>query len=183
MCRTGKPRLAPTAPAFTLVETVVVVVLIAVLSGMAITSLAGSAATAELRIAARQLQQTAQASRAYAAMHATATRLVIDPREGRFLVEKEAADQPGTFEVMRDGVHKPGALPRGVRFGHLDILAEVPGESVVRFDASGEATGAVIEITDERRSFTLRVDAATGRVVLTEGRITEHLSERIDLDA
>ncbi len=188
---TGRPcaREAPSAGprgfrrAFTLVETIVVIVLIAVVAAMAVTSLGGNVAAAELRTAARRLHLAADGARSRAALYAVATRITFDPAGNRYLLEQESADVPGTFEPLRDGVHKPAALPSGVSFGYFDVESLIPGETSVRFNPEGDATAAVIEVTDGRRSFTLRVDASTGRVELSEGQVFERLSERIDLDA
>lgn len=175
---------------FTIVELVVVIVIIAVLSGMTVPQLAGSWGSASLRSAARDLLVTAQFARHYAATHRTRCRLVLHPTDGRYVLEAESDKETaeGGFEPVQSHAAKPGQLPSNVRFETLRILPRAgesrsdPQSSAVFFEPNGQADTAVIAITDGRRFWTLRVAPTTARVELLEGKIMETADDRRDLD-
>lgn len=171
--------------AFTLVEIIVVIVLVAVLSGMTLLSLAGATASAALKESAGRLLRTAQYGQAYAVTRATHCRLVFDAEHGRFQLEREKdpVAEPGVWEpITADGV-RAFTLPRGVTFGPMRIEAEGQQAPAIIFTPHGEATPAAIVLTDNDESFTVRIAGATGRAELVAGATAELLEERYDLDA
>lgn len=183
---TGKPLVSRRA--FTLVEIIVVIVIIAVLSGMVALSLEGRSASAQLRATAGDLLRFAQYGRDYAVTRATSCRLVIDPQAQRFHLERETEQdgQPAGYQVVTADAMRPRTLPRGVTFGFIRIegAPDAPAAgSVITFTALGDAEAAAIEITDGKHSFTLRIAPGTGRAEVVDGREVQLLSDRMDLDA
>jgi hypothetical protein len=78
------------------------------------------------------------------------------------------------------------ALAGGVSFGQVLIRGRWEGQGAsgerVTFDPSGEADEATIELTDGRRSWSIRVASSTGRAEIMQGRASQALIERQDLD-
>lgn len=202
---TGK---ASSCKGFTLIEAVVVVVLMVVLGGMVVMSLAGTMETAGLRESARRLLVSAQYARAYAATRATRCRLVLDTQTQRFYLEHEVdpIQQPGQFEPITQDLMRPQTLERGVRFGAIYIESQQAAESAdtasdvapaataatvdgttaqaaaVTFSPNGSADAAIIELTNGRRSGSIRIAPTTGRAEWVDGQADEMLSDRYDLD-
>jgi type II secretion system protein H len=177
--------------AFTLVEVMVVVVIIGVLAGMAVVSMGASSGAAGLRASAAQLKHAAEYAHGYAATRGVACRLVFDTEGGRFFLEREkdALAEPGQYEVMTEEGMRPVTLPTGVTFGEVRIEAAGAGGAggatqakVVTFRPTGEADAAAVEVTAGERTWTLRIAPATGRCELLEGKATEMLTDRMDLD-
>ncbi|HEX7009351.1 MAG TPA: prepilin-type N-terminal cleavage/methylation domain-containing protein [Phycisphaeraceae bacterium] len=192
---------------FTLIEAVVVVVLMVVLGGMVVMSLAGTMETAGLRESARRLLVSAQYARAYAATRATRCRLVLDTQASRFHLEHEVdpVQQPGQFEPITQDLMRPQTLERGVRFGEIYIESQQAAESAdtasdfapatstaaadgtiqaaaVTFSPNGSADAAIIELTNGRQSGSIRIAPTTGRAEWVDGQADEMLSDRYDLD-
>lgn len=168
---------------FTLVETLVVVVVVAVLAGMTMLSLSGATGSAALRESAARLSRTAQYGQAYAVTRAAPCRLVIDRENRRFLLEREKdpASEPGVYAAITEDGVRPFTLPRGVTFGPV-VIQDAERSPWVRFTPHGDATPAAIVLTADRESYTVRVSGPTGRVELVPGTVTELLQERMDLD-
>lgn len=168
------------------------VVIVAVVAGMTIPRLAGSWGATNLRNSAGDLLAAARYAHDYAVTRRTRCRLVLDPQEGRYGIEAESTDPatPGQFTAVRDAAMRPRSLGRDVRFGLVrieprsgdDFAAEGAGNAIA-FEPTGEADAAVIELTNGSASWTLRIAPNTGRMELVQGRVTEGLNDRRDLDA
>ncbi len=183
MSRTGRT-------AFTLVELTVVVVLLGVLVTMAAPRLSGAAGRSRLREAARRVHVTAQAARDHAVTHRRICRVALDRTDGRFalLAQADPAGEPDRFTPVGGAMGRGEALGAGLAFDaiRVDPLPDRTGAGrtadCIDFDPLGRADAAIVGITDGRAAYTLRVAPTTGRVELAEGRQSEWLCDREDLD-
>ncbi|MEM9418800.1 MAG: prepilin-type N-terminal cleavage/methylation domain-containing protein [Planctomycetota bacterium] len=181
--------------AFTLIEIMVAVSIIAVLSAMMVPSLMGSQRKATLRSEAQRLYDTARYVQRMAVVKQQTLRLVLvleDPEhDGRSSYHLELAttdlDEPETYSRVEGGAVKPVVLPEGVQL--LDVLRDIGGYEVLageislRFFADGSADGAVILIGDDQEVRSIIVEPMTGRVELVPQRVETMPSLREDLDA
>lgn len=177
---------------FTLVELVVVVAIIAVLSGMAVTRMAGSWGSTSLRVGARDLALAARYARDYAATRRVRSRLVIAVSEGRYWVEAEnrGTDRARSgFERLGTSVGRARTLGAGTKFGAVRVEPRAdagapgePGRVTIVFEPTGEADAAAIVLTDGSRHWTLRVAPSSGRAELVEGEASQTVDDRKDLD-
>jgi len=195
MSRTGQNR--NNRSGFTLIELIVVLVLIGVLATMTVPAMMSQMSRASLKESARRLLRTAQYARRYAIMHNRASRLVIAPEEGRYLLEHESEPviNPGQFDTLqRDGM-RPATLPEGVSFGQVRIQSSeqqhrdgdnesTRARSSIMFTPSGTADAAIIVLTTDEgdNAWTLRTAPHTAHVTLSSDREDEFLSDRRDLD-
>ena len=173
--------------AFTLIEMMVVLMLIAVAAGMIVPRFVDRAATAALREAGRDLYTTARRAREHAVTRRRPCRLVIDAQRGRFdlLVEDDPTRRPGQYRPVRRAGARRSGLDRSIRFGRIRIALPDDAESArfIQFDPMGMATAAIVEVTDGRRTWSLVVEPGTGRARLIDGEVDEMPAGRIDLDA
>ena len=176
--------------AFTLVELIVVIALIAILTAAVVSPLAGSWGTANLRESARGVLLSAQYARGYAATRQVRCRLTLDVKNHRYVVEQEADPhgQPGQFTPVQADLTRPRSLGPGVKFGRLRIESRdaEPASAMpqaVTFEPTGQANAAVIEITDDTRTWSVRIAPHTGRADLREGADVPEPFARVDLDA
>ncbi len=180
MCITGRahPR------AFTLVEIVVVLMIMAVILTLTTVSLSGATAGVASRESAGRLLVALRYARYYAAVHGCQCRVTFSREKNSYdLTCRTDADQD-TFEAMPGG--RQGTLDPRVRFSGIDVQArqsEQGNPDVITFEPTGECDGARIEITDDRVVYTLVVSPYSGIVRLHRRRSDEIPSDREDLDA
>lgn len=177
----------PLRRAFTLVELVVVMILVAVLAGMAIPRLAGSAASTRLKEQANALLTSARYAREYAVTHCCDCRLVIDTAANQFALQRQEIDTSGTEQFVSIGLGwgRPVVLTGGVRFGRVRI--EPAGgrtqDGWVTFRPDGQTDATIVEITDGRKTYSLLLVPNTGRAKLADGTVQSLPNDRVDLDA
>lgn len=181
--------------AFTLIEIMVVVAIIAVLSAMMVPSLMGSYQKATLRSETQRLFDTARYVQRMAVVKQRTIRLVLvveDPEnEGRSSYHLELAttdlDEPETYTRVNGGAVKPVVLPEGLRLIDVQLSAgeyeSVGGEIALRFFADGSADGAVILLGDDQRVRSIIVEPTTGRIESVPQRVDTMPGLREDLDA
>ncbi|MBB6429895.1 pilus assembly FimT family protein [Algisphaera agarilytica] len=181
--------------AFTLIEIMVAVAIIAVLSAMMLPSLMGSRDKATLRSETQRLYDTARYVQRMAVVKQRTLRLVMLPEDpehdGRSSYHLELAttdlDEPETYSRVEGGAVKPVVLPEGVKL--LDVLRDVgefevfTGEIALSFYADGSADGAVIHIGDEQSVRSIIIEPMTGRIESVPERVETMPSLREDLDA
>lgn len=187
---TGKPRRGPrrrTGWAFTLVEMTVVIVLVAVLAGMALPMLSGAAASTHLKEQAHGLLTAARYAREYALTHRVDCRLVIDPAAGQYALQRRDQDAAGgeTFVPIGLGWGRPVVLSGGVRFSRVEIdpADGRTQDSWITFRPTGQADAALVELSAGRWSYTLLIVPASARAKLIEGTVRAIPNDRVDLDA
>ncbi|KKL07704.1 hypothetical protein LCGC14_2583370, partial [marine sediment metagenome] len=109
--------------AFTIVELIVVIVVVAVLATMIVPRLHGAAGTSRLNTSAFRLLSAARYARSFAAARRQPCRLVLDTDEQRYVLARldDAEDEPGQFRPLRTGIGKAERLGEGLRFGKVWI--------------------------------------------------------------
>ncbi len=177
--------------AFTIVELIVVIVVMAVFAGMIAPRLWGAGRASKLRASARRVFVTAQYARDFAATHRCDCRLVLDPAKGEYYLAYQPDPQrrPGEFRRLQGGPGKGEYLGEGVRFGL--VRAESPfrgdeaprGNHYITFHPSGQSAAAVVQITDGRQTYSILVFPSRGQSRLVEGPVTQLPNDRWDLDA
>jgi len=137
---------------FTLVELMVVLVIIALVMGLVVTSMSRSISGAEARSASRHL---------VASLRYTRARAIIDKAEQVFQVDTEnrSYQAPGRKLVT---------LPQGVDVKITTARSEVTSEAVsgIRFFPDGGSTGGHIELMVNGREYRVNVAWLTGEASL-----------------
>ncbi len=175
--------------AFTLIELMVVVAVIAVLAGMAITSFGGSLDNARLESSVDRLHAQMRYAHRYAVMHQCVCRVVFvlddsDAGPGyQIEVESTDPDSQDTYVAIRSGVGKPVQLSGKVRFAEvmIDNSTDI-GQYIITFQPTGEATAAAIQLTDGKRTWSVVVEPNTGRSRIVEQAVSQMPNLREDLD-
>jgi len=169
--------------AFTLVELLVVVAILAVMGGLVGLGLWHTADRLRLKNAAGMIVALARYSRAAAVAEGCAYRLGLDLDEGLVWVETEtdADTGSGRFAAVETDKGRPRKLPRGVHIasflGGGDVEAQ-SGEQYITFDPGSSATRSMVRLGDDHeRVWTLLVSGATGLVKLYKSGETEFVAE------
>lgn len=175
--------------AFTVVELIVVIAMLSVLAGMTVLRLGGRSRSGRLREASRRLLSTAQYARDFATTRRRACRLIFDPNGGYSLAyQVDPHNDPGKYRQISSGLARPEKLTESLRLSKIRVINRISrgqetSESFITFEPTGLSDGAIIEITDGRRKFTLLVEPHTGRAKLVDGEVDELPNGRKDLDA
>ena len=177
--------------ALTIVELLVTLVIIAVLATMVVPRFSGAAASGRLRESARRLLVTARYARDFAATHRCEVRLIINTEENTYSLEyqPDPEHQPGDFQPVPQKLGRTEQLDSKLQFGDFRIAARdqeadfFEQQDYVTFSPTGQADAAVIQLTNSRRTYSVLVAPASGRINLAEGAVTELPNDRLDLDA
>ncbi len=176
--------------AFTLIELMVVVAVVGVLAGLAVSSFHGSSSKATLDEAAHGLHVAVRYAHQYAVTRQRVCRVVLieagrDQEPGyRLEVETTDPDVDDAYTVLRSGVTRPTDLPARVRFAQVLIEGSEGSEGrVVTFQPTGEADSSVIQLTDGHRTWSLLIEPNTGRSKLVNRVVGQTPNLREDLDA
>ena len=180
--------------AFTLIELMVVIALIGILSAMIIPEMRGTYEEALLRSTSRQLVNLFSVASSRAISVQQIHRVRLDPRTGRFVIEKPAPrggggqngfvpaqDAPGgegeldnRISIMfhRPTTNEPGAgesEPSGATAPGPEQSASEGGQLVLAFYPDGTADGGELRLRD-RQGFglVLRISPITARVRVLE---------------
>lgn len=171
---TGRPRRS-SAGGFTVTELLVVMVIMALLAGLAVPSFARSLQSERLRTGARTVVSMVQLARTRAITRHTFTRLSIDYDQGLLTIEElqqpdamasgagslaSAGSQQPTWVEQRDSLGRPRSLPGGVRITY----------------AGGDPTAATGGSATRVDALTFRPDGSTDdAMLLLEGYQSERL--------
>jgi len=177
---------------FTLVELLVVVALIALLSGLGGGMYAGTHKRMLVKKAARQFYLTARYARIMAIQKGRPYELQLAEGNRGFALTttkwNEQTDQ-GERVVVRDYYSKPVEFEGDVGFEAIKMTTltgqtddEAGQEQKIMFRPDGSTAAAVIQIGDGRTHFTIALMPATGRASLQEGTADEAKTAVIDLD-
>jgi len=147
-----------TTAGFTLIETLIVVALIAILAGVSAPVVAGGMARYNLTTAGQQVASTIRSARFQAVGRNTDVRVVFNAGAGTY--EKEAWN-PVT--MVWDDIDAIGTLPSGVSFG-AGVPANIEFESDGRLPAGAVATA--IAVTDEYEQTRTITVQPNGRIQL-----------------
>jgi prepilin-type N-terminal cleavage/methylation domain-containing protein len=182
---------------FTLTEVLVVVVLIAIVSGLGGGIYVGTYKRLQVERAARAFLLAARYARLMAIEKQQRYSLDLsfaDANEGFVLTTREwnTAEEQSSQVIVRDYYSKPMVFEGGVKFESVAIVpagSESGGEiedeergSIV-FSPDGTAQTAVIQIGDGTTHYSVRISAATGRAKMYVGTTENVKITTTDLDA
>lgn len=170
--------------AFTLVEVVVVLMVMAVILTMTTVSLSGATGGVAARESAGRLVVALRFARYYAIVHGCQCRVTIFRQNNSYDLTCCTDAEQAKFEAMPGG--RLGTLDAHVRFSALVIQPQHSDQEqmdIITFEPTGECDGARIEITDDRMVYTLVVSPYSGEVRLHRGSSDDTPSDREDLDA
>lgn len=108
----------------------------------------------------------------HASLRATATSIAAALRSARSEAIRSNRPQTLTLDPVQRVYHtsldvRPHRLPSGIAVRVLGPASAAPGPGVVRFDADGSATAAIIEVSDGGRSARIEVQWQTGSTRLS----------------
>jgi prepilin-type N-terminal cleavage/methylation domain-containing protein len=151
---------------FTLIELMVVITLIAIVSGVMVAEMSGSLQDALLRSTSRQLIDAFDLASSRAISRNRVHRIHFDRMDGRYEVETRAH---GRFSPLKDLAGSEGAIDPRI---HLEVVAPEAGERVadsIAFFPDGTAERREIQLRDKDGfGLALRVDPVTARVDVVE---------------
>jgi len=183
--------------AFTLVEMLVVVVLIALLAGVSGGIYLGTYKSMLVKKAARDFLLAAKYARILAIERQSRCSIELNTTKNEFaIVVNQINQETGQTEqvMLRDMYFKsPAKLTGDVKFEKIQIkpidpedVAEIgqpDGPQGIVFSPNGTAQSAVVQIGDGRNHATVSILAATGKAKLYFGQAEELESNVVDLDA
>lgn len=138
------------ARGFTLIEIIVVVALIAVLTGVIAAVISGGLGSAKIRAASKDLVAALRSTRATAVVKRESQVLVLD-------VERRAYKAPG-----RDWVELPKDMEMSMVTAADEQLDE--GQGQIRFFPDGSSTGGNIELSRGEALWRIEIGWLTGEV-------------------
>ena len=139
----------------TLLELLIVLAIIALVTGIALPMFGGPVSTSELRASARQLAAGLRLARSEAVSERRETFLVLDVAGKRFKVDREPQEH---------------ALPSRVEVKLFTAQNDLVNENVgsIRFFPDGGSNGGRITIASGARKFDVDIDWLTGRVAILD---------------
>jgi len=187
-----KNEIRNTRYAFTLTEVLIVISLIALISGIGGGLYMGTYKRMLVVKAARDILLAAKYARIMAIERQIPYRLQLDT-EGRgfFLVTDELNVVTERTEpvIVRDLYFKPVEFPGDVKIEGIQIapssLASASAadeETQIVFSPNGTAQSAIIQIGDGGNRYTVRISAATGKAAMYAGMEDAIEADTIDLD-
>ena len=169
--------------------------IVAVLATMAVPQIVGSLRSVRLRESAQGLLVAANRARDFATTRRRICRLTFDLEKQSYQLEYQSDPQqaPYEFAVMTSGAIKPTQLPPGVKFVVVEVDPaggdasasaddDDSGRVMIAFAPDGGAEAAIIQITDEKRTYSLLIDPISGRAMLVGKAVEELPTNREDLD-
>ncbi len=149
------PRMASRASGVTLLELLIVLVIMAAVTGLVVPMFGSGVSTTELKSAARQLASGLRLARSEAVTQRRETFLVLDVAGRRFRVDRNPKEHP---------------LPRDVELklftAQNDLIDDKVGS--IRFYPDGGSNGGRITVASGERKFEVDVDWLTGRVAILD---------------
>lgn len=182
------------ACAFTLVELLVVVAIIAVAGGVGVGLYSGGSGKLKVEKAARDFFLTAKYARIMAIEKQRDYKIQLDSGNAGFaLTTIEWNEDSEEFELVqvKDFYCKPVRFEGNVRFEDIKIAADLraeqsdeeeEGTSIV-FRPDGSAEAVVVQIGNGRTHYTASINAATGKAKIYFGEVEDVEIGTIDLDA
>jgi general secretion pathway protein H len=143
------------APGFTLLELLIVLVLMAMVTAFVFPMFGGPVSTSELRASARSLAAGLRLARSEALSQRRETFLTLDVSGRRFRVDRDPHEH---------------TLPRRVELKLFTAQNDLVGDSVgaIRFYPDGGSNGGRITVASGTRKFDVDVDWLTGRVTILD---------------
>lgn len=145
----------PLARGVTLLELLIVLALIALVTGLVLPMFGGPVSTSELRASARQLAAGLRLARSEAVSERRETFLVLDVAGKRFKVDRDPQEH---------------TLPERVELKLFTAQNDLVSDSVgsIRFFPDGGSNGGRITVASGERKFDVDIDWLTGRVAILD---------------
>jgi len=182
------------ARAFTLIEMLVIVAIIAIVGGAGVGIFAGTSKKLKAEKAARDFLLMARYARIMAIEKQREYRIQIDNENGGFALSTiEWSDESEQAEetVVTDRFCKPVQFDGAVRFEDIRIVAtdgedtdeDEEGKQAIVFRPDGSAQTVVAQIGNGWNNYSISISAATGKAKLHVGKLEEAQIGTYDLDA
>jgi len=180
--------------AFTLVELLVVVAIIAVAGGAGIGLYGGTSERFKLEKTARNFLITAKYARIMAIEKQREYKIQLDSENGGFALSSiEWNQSTEEFEqtVVNDYYCKPVEFDGNIRFENVKVAADYQteetddqeAETSIVFRPDGSADAVVVQIGNGRTHYTISISPATGKAKIQFGELENAEIGTIDLDA
>jgi type II secretion system protein H len=176
---------------FTLVEIMLVVVLIALLAGVAGALYGGTLKRMAVERSARELLLAAKYARMAAVEEQRPSLMNFDEHNGRFYVSMIAIDANSGQRIdtaVRNPYSRPVQMPEGVRFETIRVSSagqsdyQSGEQKTIWFGPDGTGESAVIIIGNGTSHATISISGATGRARLMLERVDDPNSDVYDMD-
>jgi len=157
--------------AFTLAELLVVLVLIAVLSGGTIVAFRGRQKTYALKMATSDLAMAIEYAQSLPRNNGLNSRLIFDPEHKKYRIEKQAAIGSDNYisVVGRAGMER--TIPGSVNISGImiDGLSVTPTPQTLEFSTGGNGFYGKIKLqNDLGEEMSVQVEKHTGQVLLSQ---------------
>ena len=179
---------------FTIAEVLMVVLIIGLIAGSGTGLYVGTFKKLRVQKAAYDLLLTAQYGRITAIEQNSRCTLVLDVGNNAFWLTRLQWDQEGEQtgeQIVRDPYCKPVQLEGGITFEDVQIAqstvetqedAESELQQSIVFSPDGSAQTAAVQIGNGKTSYTVSINAATGRAKLYFGTTEKVKVTSTDLD-
>ena len=179
---------------FTLGEVLMVVLIIGLIAGSGTGLYVGTFKKLRVQRAAYDLLLTAQYGRILAIEQNVRCTLVLDAANNAFWLTKPQQDQQGEEvgeQMVRDPYCKPVELEGDITFESVQIAlgaleteedTETESQQNIVFSPDGSAQTAAVQIGNGKTSYTVSINAATGRAKLYFGTTEKVKVTSTDLD-
>ncbi len=171
--------------AFTLIELVVVMTLLAVAVGMIVPRMGKSIGRVALREAAGRLAQTARTVGALAVARRQELTLEIDLSRGAYRILMPSSDgAPGELTTVQGSWLRGAQWPKSIRvrdFRRGDGTRATGGSERIRFYPDGTSSGAALQLTDADTTQQIIIHAHSGRVSWGDPRTMSLAPDQVDL--
>lgn len=178
--------------AFTIIEILVVVVLLAMFATAAITAYFGTYKRLLVEKAANDIYLAAKYARLVAVEKQKSCVLAMDSETSGFALMLSQTDVEGQMEngdVIANQYSRPDTFADGVMYEKITIVPsgepdeDAQTENVITFYPDGTADNAIIQIGDGKNVYTVSIQAATGKAKIKRGILEEMTMSVVDLDA
>lgn len=188
---------AACARGFTMIELVAVMLIIALMAGLAGTRFLGTMDNLRLERRVRQVLMMCRFARIGAIEDAGDYRLMIDETLGRlFLMYDHMDEETGEIQemIVSNSYVRPVELDEGLELSNVSVTPSRPddgfgetpdfeeGQYLVVFRLDGTADNAVFQVSSSKKVYTLYIHAATGKALAKETEEIEPMADAIDLD-
>jgi prepilin-type N-terminal cleavage/methylation domain-containing protein len=178
---------------FTLVELLVVIAIISLMAGLGSGAFVGTLERLKLDKAANSLLMAGRYARLIAVEQQKRYRLCLDQNNNGFYLLTTIYDEEGALSedtVVNDSYSKPFSFDGDIRFEQIEIVSSSDIDTAyedlptVVFKPDGTAESAIIQIGNGKLSYTVSINASTGKTKLIAGTAENVTTiSTVDLDA
>jgi len=178
---------------FTLVELLVAIVIMTVLTGIGASLLTGTNQQLQVQKAANALLVMSQYARMSAIEEQRAYKLYIDKANNEFYLLTTIFDeetQTAEEIVLEDSLVAPVTLEGATMIEDVRLVSNdnysgstSSDQYIITFAPDGSSQTAIVQIGDEKTTFTLSINEVTGKSKLIKGTVDDVEIDTIDIDA